>query len=127
MLRKNKGHVVSIASGAGLIGVNGLCDYCASKFAAVGFDESLRSELSAQKKTDVFTTVVCPSFIDTGMFSGTKTKLAEDFIAFHFIFLCLHFEKANLFYFFCRTTCLIMYHSLIYTVCEQSILSQNVI
>jgi len=36
MLEKNHGHIVSIASSAGLVGVNGLADYCASKFAAVG-------------------------------------------------------------------------------------------
>lgn len=45
MLASNKGHVVTIASIAGLAGVNKLADYCASKFAAVGFDESLRIEL----------------------------------------------------------------------------------
>lgn len=75
MLRNNKGHVVTIASAAGHFGVNGLCDYCASKFAAVGFDESLRAELAAQKKDGVFTTVVCPYYIDTGMFTGVQTRL----------------------------------------------------
>lgn len=45
MISANKGHVVTVASLAGLSGVNKLTDYCASKFAAVGFDESLRLEL----------------------------------------------------------------------------------
>ena len=36
MMERDHGHVVSIASSAGLVGVNGLADYCASKFAAVG-------------------------------------------------------------------------------------------
>lgn len=45
MLAKNDGHIVTIASAGGLIGVSGLADYCASKFAAVGFDESIRMEL----------------------------------------------------------------------------------
>lgn len=36
MLEKDHGHIVSVASSAGLVGVNGLADYCASKFAAVG-------------------------------------------------------------------------------------------
>ena len=52
----------------------GLADYCASKFAAVGFDESLRFELQALGKTGINTTVVCPFFINTGMFDGAKTK-----------------------------------------------------
>jgi all-trans-retinol dehydrogenase (NAD+) len=73
MLERNSGHIVTIASAAGLIGVRGLGDYCASKFAAVGFDESLRMELRRQK-SKVRTTVVCPFFLDTGMFRGVKTR-----------------------------------------------------
>ena len=45
MLERNHGHIVSIASSAGLFGVTGLADYCASKFAAVGFDECIRNEV----------------------------------------------------------------------------------
>jgi len=73
MLERNSGHVVTIASAAGLIGVRGLADYCASKFAAVGFDEALRMELHRQKSR-IKTTVICPFFIDTGMFAGVKTR-----------------------------------------------------
>ena len=36
MMNNNCGHLVSIASIAGLVGVSGLTDYCASKFAAIG-------------------------------------------------------------------------------------------
>ena len=74
MLETNHGHVVTIASSAGLFGVCGLCDYSASKFGAVGFDESLMMELNVMKKTGVHTTVVCPFFINTGMFDGVKTR-----------------------------------------------------
>jgi all-trans-retinol dehydrogenase (NAD+) len=73
MIERKTGHIVTIASAAGLIGVRGLADYCASKFAAVGFDESLRMELR-RIKSPVKTTVVCPFFIDTGMFRGVKTR-----------------------------------------------------
>lgn len=45
MLENNKGHIVSVASLAGLCGVPKLVDYCTSKFAAMGFDEALRMEL----------------------------------------------------------------------------------
>ena len=76
MLDRNSGHIVTIASAAGLFGTNGLVDYCASKFAAVGFDETLRAELWVQKKTGVHTTVVCPTFISTGMFEGASTQYA---------------------------------------------------
>lgn len=75
MLARGAGHVVNIASAAGLAGVPRLCDYSASKFAVVGFDESLRLELG-QLGSKVVTTLVCPSFIDTGMFRGVKTRFS---------------------------------------------------
>ncbi len=36
MIERNSGHLVSTASIAGLVGVSGLTDYCASKFATMG-------------------------------------------------------------------------------------------
>jgi len=74
MLSRNHGHIVTIASAAGFSGTAGLVDYCTSKFAAVGFDESLRNELYAMGKSGVKTTVVCPTYISTGMFTGAKTR-----------------------------------------------------
>lgn len=73
MVSRNRGHVVTIASAAGLVGTAKQTDYAGSKFAAVGFDESLRNEL---RKTapGVRTTIVCPYYVDTGMFAGVKTK-----------------------------------------------------
>lgn len=73
MLQKNKGHIVTISSAAGIIGVPKLSDYCASKFAAFGIDESLRMELY-KEKSKIKTTVVCPYYINTGMFKGVKTR-----------------------------------------------------
>ena len=74
MLAANHGHIVTIASSAGLLGVPGLADYSASKFAAVGFDESLRLEVRKQKKKGVFTTLVCPFVIKTGMFAEARSR-----------------------------------------------------
>ena len=74
IISKNHGHVVTIASMAGMFGTAGLCDYCASKFAAVGFDESLRNELIRLGKNGVHTTVVCPYYINTGMFDGVQSS-----------------------------------------------------
>ena len=73
MLERDKGHLVTIASAAGLAGTSKLTDYCSSKFAAVGFDESLRIELKRQN-SKVMTTVVCPFYTDTGMFKGVRTR-----------------------------------------------------
>ncbi len=74
MIAKGSGHIVTIASAGGLIGVPRMTDYSASKFAAVGFDESLRVELKRAGHRNVRTTVVCPYFINTGMFRGVKTR-----------------------------------------------------
>lgn len=73
MLERDRGTVVTISSAAGLVGVARLTDYCASKWAAVGFDESLRAELRKQGAS-VRTLVVCPYFVDTGMFDGARTR-----------------------------------------------------
>lgn len=75
MLERNSGHIVTVASAAGLAGTAKLTDYCSSKFAAVGFDESLRLELR-QQGSNVVTTLVCPFYIDTGMFDGVKTRFS---------------------------------------------------
>ena len=75
MLERDSGHLVTVASAAGLAGTAKLTDYCSSKFAAVGFDESLRLELR-QRNSKVITTVVCPFYTDTGMFDGVKTRFS---------------------------------------------------
>ncbi|XP_004414492.1 PREDICTED: epidermal retinol dehydrogenase 2 [Odobenus rosmarus divergens] len=73
MIANNHGHLVCISSSAGLTGVNKLADYCASKFAAFGFAESVCMETIAQKLKGIKTTIVCPFFIKTGMFKGCST------------------------------------------------------
>jgi len=73
MLERDRGHVVTIASAAGLVGVSRLSDYSASKWAAVAFDESLRIELK-KSRSNVRTTVVCPYYINTGMFDGVRSR-----------------------------------------------------
>lgn len=74
MLAKDSGHIVTLSSAAGLIGVCGLTDYSASKFAAFGFNESLRMELR-KSRSSVKTTIVCPFYTNTGLFDGVKTRL----------------------------------------------------
>lgn len=73
MIARGRGTVVTVASAAGLVGVARQTDYSASKFAAFGFNESLRAELRAGK-ADINTLAVCPYYIDTGMFDGVRTR-----------------------------------------------------
>lgn len=73
MIDAGAGHVVTMASAGGLIGVSRLSDYCASKFGAVGFHESLRAELR-RTAPGVGTSLICPFFVGTGMFAGVRTR-----------------------------------------------------
>ena len=71
MIAKKKGHIVSIASLAGLVSMPRLGDYCASKFGAVAIDEAVRLELKKNGHYGyIKTTCICPYFINTGMFDG---------------------------------------------------------
>ncbi|KAK1170287.1 epidermal retinol dehydrogenase 2-like isoform X2 [Acipenser oxyrinchus oxyrinchus] len=74
MMARNHGHLVCIACHGGLFAMNGLADYCASKFAAVGFAESIALELLVLGKEGVKTTIACPYLINTTMFAGCQTK-----------------------------------------------------
>lgn len=73
MIQRGHGTVVTVASTAGLVGVPRQTDYSASKFAAFGFAESLRAELT-RDRTGVNSLVVCPSYLDTSMFDGVQTR-----------------------------------------------------
>jgi all-trans-retinol dehydrogenase (NAD+) len=75
MVERKAGHIVTVASAAGLVGAPRLVDYSASKFAAVGFNEALRMELQ-HFGHEIQTTVVCPFYINTGMFTGAKTRFS---------------------------------------------------
>lgn len=75
MISRGKGHVVTIASASAFLGTPKLADYSASKSAAVAFDESLRLEMK-HLGHPVKTTLICPFYVDTGMFSGVKTRFS---------------------------------------------------
>ncbi|KAH0567140.1 short-chain dehydrogenase/reductase family 16C member 6-like isoform X1 [Cotesia glomerata] len=75
MMKENHGHIVTIASVAGLLGTYNCTDYSATKFAAIGYHESLFTELKVHGYHGINTTLVCPYFINTGMFPGVKPRL----------------------------------------------------
>ena len=75
MKARGGGYIVNTSSMAGLIGVFGYTDYCASKFALVGFSEALRSEL---KPHGITVSVLCPPDTDTpGFATENQTKPEE--------------------------------------------------
>lgn len=74
MIENNKGHIVSIASLAGHVGIPKLVDYCSSKYAAVGFNEALNMELETEGY-NINTTTISPYFIrSTGMFENVCSR-----------------------------------------------------
>lgn len=74
MLETNYGHIVNMNSVLGFTGLAGAADYCASKFAASGFSEALRMEISTTGQTGVMVTDVHPYLIDTDMFAGCTSS-----------------------------------------------------
>ncbi len=77
-LEKEEGHIVNIASAAGLLGVPKLVPYCTAKFGVVGFSEALRLEFEHMGYSKIKVSTVCPSYVSTGMFDGvTPPKLTK--------------------------------------------------
>lgn len=74
MLRRGRGHVVNVASAAGLLANPRMSVYCASKWAMLGWSETLRLELE-RSGSGVRVTTVLPSYIDTGMFAGVRSPV----------------------------------------------------
>jgi all-trans-retinol dehydrogenase (NAD+) len=73
MQARNSGHLVTLASAAGLVPLARDVAYTASKHAAVGFHEAVRQELR-QTCPGVRSTLVTPFFVNTGMFAGAATR-----------------------------------------------------
>ncbi len=73
--RGNGGKIINIASTSGLRGIPRFAAYCASKFAVVGFTQSLAHEMGAYR---VQVNAICPDLIETerlyGMASGMKPE-----------------------------------------------------
>ena len=73
MIKRNKGHVVTIASAGGMVGNPRMSLYVASKWAAIGWSDSLRLEMK-KLGNDVKVTCITPYYISTGMFAGVKSS-----------------------------------------------------
>jgi NAD(P)-dependent dehydrogenase (short-subunit alcohol dehydrogenase family) len=67
MIRQGAGHIVNIASLAGLIGSPSLAPYATTKSAVVGLSTALRDEAAAW---GVRVSVVCPGFVSTAIFDN---------------------------------------------------------
>jgi short-subunit dehydrogenase len=73
MLKRDKGHICNIASAAGMLSNPKMAVYAASKWAVIGWSDSVRIELKQMKSKVRFSTIT-PYFINTGMFDGVKSR-----------------------------------------------------
>jgi NAD(P)-dependent dehydrogenase (short-subunit alcohol dehydrogenase family) len=69
MIERRDGHVVMVASLAGLVGAPGLVAYGTTKFALVGLTEALRLEIA---DAGVGVTLVCPGFVRTNFAKASR-------------------------------------------------------
>ncbi len=73
MVRRRNGHIVNIASLAGMLAVPGQALYAGTKFAVVGLSTALSDEFAPQ---GVQISCVMPTFTNTELIAGTQTSAA---------------------------------------------------
>jgi NAD(P)-dependent dehydrogenase (short-subunit alcohol dehydrogenase family) len=78
MRKQRSGHIISISSGAGLMGFEFNSAYCAAKFGLEGWTEALQSEVAP---FGINTTIVNPGFFRTELLTQESTTYAEPSIA----------------------------------------------
>uniref|UniRef100_A0A1I7ZMI0 Short-chain dehydrogenase/reductase 3 n=2 Tax=Steinernema glaseri TaxID=37863 RepID=A0A1I7ZMI0_9BILA len=86
MIERDEGHVVALCSLAGFVGAAGLVDYSTSKYGAIGLMEAIANELDVMGKDGIKTTIVCPTFVQTGMIKSLNLsdkieKLSPEYVA----------------------------------------------
>ena len=74
MIARNEGHICNIASAGGMLSNPKMSVYAASKWAVIGWSDSVRIEL-AQERSKVRITTIAPYFINTGMFDGVRSPI----------------------------------------------------
>jgi 3-oxoacyl-[acyl-carrier protein] reductase len=74
MIKQRKGHIINIASFAGVAGKPGLAAYSASKAGVIGFTKSAARELSGY---NIMVNAVLPGFMMTGMGVDSTDKAKE--------------------------------------------------
>lgn len=67
--------ILNIASAAGTLPNPNMSVYASSKWAMIGWSESMRLELARLGHPHVKVTTFCPSYVSTGMFEGARGPL----------------------------------------------------
>ncbi len=85
LIERPEAHLVNISSASGFIGLPYGSTYASSKWAVIGFSESIRAELNLLGHKHVHVTIVCPSYVGTGMFKGAAAPKATNILEPDFI------------------------------------------
>ncbi|QOY61903.1 SDR family NAD(P)-dependent oxidoreductase [Lysobacter sp. H21R4] len=73
--------LLNVASASGMLSVPRMSVYAASKWAVIGWSDSLRLELLRAGHGHVRVTTLIPSYITTGMFAGARPPLLTPLMA----------------------------------------------
>ena len=71
----NEARILNVASASGLLSVPRMTVYTGSKWALIGWSDSLRLELKRAGHGHVRVTTLIPGYIKTGMFAGARAPL----------------------------------------------------
>ncbi len=71
MLKRGRGHIINIASGAGRMGMAGSAAYSASKFGVIGFTEAVGLEV---RQSGIKVSVVEPGSVQTSFSAGAAAR-----------------------------------------------------
>lgn len=74
MVARDSGHICNIGSAGGMISNPRMSIYAASKWATIGWSDSVRIELR-EMRSRVRVTTIAPYYITTGMFDGVRSKI----------------------------------------------------
>ena len=74
MLKRAEGSIVNFGSVSGMRGYSFEVGYGSSKWAVIGWSDSVRIELQ-ESGSNVHITTVAPYYINTGMFDGVRSRL----------------------------------------------------
>lgn len=70
--RRTPARILNVASASGTLSVPKMSVYTASKWAVIGWSDSLRLELNQSGNGHVQVTTLIPGYVSTGMFAGAR-------------------------------------------------------
>lgn len=80
MIERGTGHIVNVASGAGVVGLGYGIAYVVSKFGVVGYTEALYSEIK-HVHPGIDVSIICPTGVRTNIFDRVVHRMPRKLVA----------------------------------------------